>query len=397
MQFDADIAVVGLGAMGSSAAWQLAERGVNVIGIERFHPGHDQGSSHGKTRVFRVACLEHPTLVPIARRAKELWLELGERSGVAVLENTGALMVGPRESDVIAGTLRAAHENGMYVEELDRSEVIRRFPGHATMSDDHVGVWDPEAGVAHPEAGVTAAVDAARAAGAHIYTDTRVTDLEFLDGAVRVRTSARDFVVRQVIVTTGAWLGKFVNLPLDPWRTPLTWFAPKDADDPTYTLENFPVFIRAVSDGNWIWGHGSADNFAVKIGPDRDENFASIDPDTIDRYVRPADHALVSRFVAEAFPGLQPTPTSITTCMVTHTPDGQFVLGRPHQDPRLIVGGGCSGHAFKHASALGELLAQIALDEPTFADISFMNPDRFSLEAVSAAAVLSDSPTPEKN
>lgn len=385
MKYDADVAVVGLGAMGSSALWQLAERGADVIGIERFHPGHVQGSSHGSTRVFRVACLEHPTLVPIARRAKELWLELGERSGTAVLRDTGALMIGPRNSPVIDGTLTAARENDMYVEELDRAKVVERFPGHETMPEHYVGVWDPEAGVVHPEAGVIAAVDAARAAGARIYSDTRVTEIELIDGGVRVTTPTREFITRQVVVTTGAWLGKFVpELPLDPWRTPMTWFSPKDDSDTTYGLDNFPVFIRAVDDDNWIWGHGSGDGFAIKVGPDRDPNFESIDPDQIDRYIHPKDHELVSSLVSQAFPGINPAPTKVTTCMVTHSPDGQFILGRPHGDPRLIVGGGCSGHAFKHASALGELLAQLALDESTFVDIAFMQPDRFLNQTASA-------------
>lgn len=379
MNYDAEVAVVGLGAMGSNAAWRLAERGVSVIGIERFSPGHNQGSSHGSTRVFRVACLEHPTLVPIARRAKELWLELDTRSGTTVLEPTGALMVGPRDSDVIAGTLRAAHDNQMYVEEMTREEVADRFPGHATLLADHVGVWDPEAGLVHPEAGVVAAVDAAREAGAQIFTDTRVNDVKLIDGGVVVHTPTRDFTVRQAVITTGAWLQKFVpQLPLDPWRTPMTWFNAKESDDPTYDLENFPVFIRAVDHENWIWGHGAGDGFGIKIGPDRDPNFVSIDPDRIDRYIHPRDHALVSELVEQAFPGIDPLPTRTTTCMVTHTPDGQFVLGRPGSDSRLVVGGGCSGHAFKHASALGELLAEITLGEPTFVDITFMDPDRFS-------------------
>lgn len=379
MQYDAEVAVIGLGAMGSSAAWRLAERGVSVIGIERYFPGHNQGSSHGSTRVFRVACLEHPTLVPIARKAKELWLELGERSGTTVLEPTGALMVGPHDSDVIAGTLKAAADNDMYVEQLSRDQVAERFPAHASMQADHVAVWDPEAGVVHPEAGVIAAVDAARAAGAQIYTDTKVTGIDLVEGGVVVHTPTRDFTVAQVVVTTGAWLGKFVpELPLDPWRTPMTWFAPKQADDPTFGLEKFPVFIRAVDGDNWIWGHGAGDGFEVKIGPDRDPNFLTVDPDTIDRYIHPRDHALVSELVEQAFPGLNPLPTRTTTCMVTHTPDGQFLLGRPHGDSRLIVGGGCSGHAFKHASALGELLAEITVGQPTFVDIEFMNPNRFA-------------------
>lgn len=379
--FDADVAVVGLGAMGAHAAWRLAARGVSVIGIERFHPGHVQGSSHGQTRLFRVACLEHPNLVLMARRSRELWAELQEHSADPILETTGGVMIGPPDSDVITGTLAAAREHDLPITELTVEELQERFPQHADLQPGTVAIWDPEAGVAHPENAIIAAVDAARSAGAAIYTDTRVTDVELVDGGAVVTTPTRTFTVRQVVVTTGAWLGKLVpELPLDPWRTPMTWFSPADPADESFTLANLPIFIRAVDEDNWIWGHGSADANGVKIGPDRDPNFVTVDPDRIDRGVNAQDHALISALVARALPGLDPVPTRTTTCMVTHSPDGQFQIGRPHGDPRLVVGGGCSGHGFKHASGIGELIAQITTGEPTYVDAAFVDPDRF-LEA----------------
>lgn len=378
MAFDADIAVVGLGAMGSSAAWRLAERGVDVIGVERFHPGHVQGSSHGKTRVFRVACLEHTELVPLALRSRKLWGELQRRSGTEVIRTAGAVMIGPADSPVIAGSKAAARAHDLPVVEMTRDEILARFPQHGGLAADHVGLWDPEAGVVFPEAGVIAAVEAARAAGGRIYTDTRATDVRLEDGGAVIETATRDFRVRQVVLTTGAWLGKLApELPLKPLRTPMTWFRPKPGVKASYALENFPTFIRAVDAENWIWGHGSGDGFGIKVGPDRDPNFYEVDPDSIDRGISAADWKLVSELVAQAFPELDPMPIHTTTCMVTHSPDGQFQIGRPHGDPRLIVGGGCSGHAFKHASGIGELIAQIACDEPTLIDASFVDPNRF--------------------
>ncbi|KLK89667.1 hypothetical protein AA309_29950 [Microvirga vignae] len=377
-EFDADIAVVGLGAMGANAAWRLAERGLNVIGIERFHPGHVLGSSHGKTRVFRVACLEHPNLVPLARRSRELWTTLQDLSGTPVIRNTGAVMIGPESSEVISGTLAAATAHDLPITRLTRNELQQRFPQHQNLAPDHVGIWDPEAGVVHPEAGISAAVDAARAAGATIYTDTKVTGIELIDGGVVVTTPTGRFTVAQVVVTTGAWLNKLVpNLPLTPLRTPMMWFEPADKNDPSFRLESFPTFIRAVDADNWIWGHGSGDGFAVKVGPDRDPNFREVDPDTIDRGISPVDWRLVSELVSKALPGLNPVPVLTTTCMVTHSPDGHFQIGRPYDDPRLIVGGGCSGHAFKHASGIGELIAQIACGEEPFVDLAFVDPNRF--------------------
>src|SRR4051794_21494845 len=159
--FDAEVAVIGLGAMGSNALWRLAHRGVDVIGLERFRPGHVQGSSHGHTRLFRVACLEHPNLVPLAQRSLELWRDLQDRSGTPIIDITGGLMIGPPDSDVVAGTLAAARAHQLPVQTLTATELSTRYPQHAGVPADHVAVWDPLAGVVRPEAGVIAACAAA--------------------------------------------------------------------------------------------------------------------------------------------------------------------------------------------------------------------------------------------
>jgi sarcosine oxidase len=374
---DADVAVIGLGAMGSNTLWRLAHRGVDVIGFERFRPGHVQGSSHGHTRLFRVACLEHPNLVPLAQRSLELWRELQDRSGTPIIDITGGLMIGPPDSDVVAGTLAAARAHDLPVQTLTATELTTRFPQHAGVPADHVAVWDPLAGVVRPEAGVIAACAAAEAAGAKVYTDTRVTDVQLVGDGVEIRTATRTFRVGQVVVTAGPWLKKLApELPLEPIRTPMTWFRPREDAD-AFDLSRFPIFIRAVDRDNWIWGHGAADGYDVKVGPDQDPNFYAVDPDTVDRGVSARDWALISELVGRALPGLDPVPSRTTTCMITRSPDGQFQLGRLRGDRRLVVGGGCSGHAFKHASGIGELLAQIVCDETPLVDTDFVDPNRF--------------------
>jgi sarcosine oxidase len=378
MDFDAEVAVVGLGAMGSHAAWRLAERGVRVIGFEQFAPGHALGSSHGQTRLFRVACFEHPELVTVARRSRDLWQDLQAHSADPLLEITGGVMIGPADSDVITGTLAAAAAHDLPVERLTLDEVAERFPQHQNLAAGTVGVWDPEAGIAHPEAAITAAVAAAGTAGAEIYTGTKVTAIDLIDGGAVLRTATRSFTVRQVVVTTGAWLGQFApDLELRPTRTPMTWFGPADATDESFTLERFPVFIRAVDGTNTMWGHGAADRNGVKIGPHRADNIVTCDPDRVERGISAEDYALVSELIRTALPALNPVPTRTTTCMVTQSRDGQFVIGRPGADPRLVIGGGDSGHAFKHASGIGELLAQIVTGEATYIDTTFLDPDRF--------------------
>lgn len=179
----------------------------------------------------------------------------------------------------------------------------------------------------------------------------------------------------------GAWLGKLVpGLPLRPFRTPLYWFRPRDADSPVFTLDRFPAFIRALPDGHGLWGHGADEDYGIKIGlhsPDDDP--AEIDPDTVDRYVHPgADTNELSAWVRYAFPDIDPTPTKIIPCMITKSPDGQFLVGRPDHDQRLVIAGGDHGHGFKHAPGLGELIAQIVTGEPPYTDIGFLDPNRFA-------------------
>ena len=372
--------MIGLGAVGSSAAWRLAARGLDVLGFEQFEPGHALGGSTGATRLFRVACLEHPGLTPIARRARDLWRELETSSGQELFHETGGIMLGPADSRIIEGTLRAAEAHGLPVERLDADEVARRFPAHARHNPDDVGVWDPEAGIVRPEAAIIAAVDAARAAGARIRTGTRVTAIEPDDSGVTVRTADAEYRVRHVAVTSGPWISRFVpGLPLTPHRVVMTWFRARDGHDAN--LDVLPVFIRSVpGHDTWIWGHGAmpgADGFDAKVGPEFDGPFTPDDPDAIDREIHPGETDEIRDLVAATFPDLDPEPSGVTTCIMTHTPDGQFVVG-PTAYPRVVVGGGCSGHSFKHASALGELVAQSVAGEQPFTDAAFLDPRRFA-------------------
>ncbi|WP_022894391.1 N-methyl-L-tryptophan oxidase [Agromyces subbeticus] len=377
--FDADVAVIGLGAVGSSAAWRLAARGVDVLGFEQFEPGHDWGGSTGKTRLFRVACLEHPGLTPVARRARELWRELEASAGQPLFFETGGLIVGQPDSRIITGTIAAAEANGLRVERLEADEIASRFPAHARMNPGDVGLWDPEAGLLRPEAAIVAAVDAARGAGARVLTGTRVTAIEPDADGVTIRTDAAEYRVRHVAVTSGPWIGRFVpDLPLTPHRVVMTWFRARDGHDAN--VDVLPVFIRTVpGHDTWIWGHGAMPDqgFDAKVGPEFDGPFTPGDPDAIDRVVHPGETDGIRDLVAATFPDLDPEPSAVTTCIMTHTPDGLFVVGAT-EHPRVVVGGGCSGHSFKHASALGELVAQSVVGETAFTDASFMDPLRFS-------------------
>lgn len=377
-----DVVVVGLGGFGSAALWRLAERGVDVVGIERFATPHPLGSSHGLTRLFRVACQEHPGLAAIARRSRDLWIELGERTGQQLVRRGGCLNSGTPGSRPVAGTLAAAAAVDVAVTRFDHGQLVASFPQYGGLGPDDVGVLDPEAGLCFPERNVAAHIAAAQGHGALVYPDTRVLAIESGPDGMTVRTRTVEFTARKVIVTAGAWLGGLVpGLPLQPRRMPLFWFAPRERDSTEFELDRFPAFIRELPDGRVLWGHGSdtAAGFGIKIGmEDNGGNFADTDPDNVDRYIHPvADMAELSGLVADAFPGIDPTPTKAAPCMVTNSPDRQFLVG-PVRDERLLIAGGDSGHGFKHAAGIGELLAQLAVDETPFTDIGFLDPGRFA-------------------
>jgi sarcosine oxidase len=382
----ADVVVVGLGAWGSTALWRLAARGIRAVGIEQHQVGHALGSTHGTTRLFREACLEHPGLGVVAGRARELWRDLESASGTELLRLSGGLMSGPADGRVVAGSRAAAAEAGLVTTDLTSAEAKERFPAYAHLPEDHVGMWDPGAGIARPEAGVRAAVEAAQALGARVLTGTRVTDIEETGDGVGVGLAGGGRILAdRVIVTAGAWTTRLLEMPLRPRRVPMFWFRGRDAhalaDD--LALDRFPVFIRELPDGRVLWGHGADERsgFAVKIGLDDDGGdslgFADADPDHLDRAINlPRDAAALSAAVGEAFDLVDPQPVEAVACMYTRAPDGLFHVGALPGRGRIVVGAGDSGHGHKHAPAIGELLAQVATGEPTFTPIDYLAPSR---------------------
>lgn len=369
--------VVGLGAFGSAALWRLAARGAKVAGIERQGIGHPFGSSHGSTRLFRVACLEHPGLTPIARKSLALWTELGELTGQVYVRQTGSLNVGAPDSRPVSGALRAAAEGGAPTTMLSHDELTARYPQYGGLQADDVAVWDPGAGICYAEPIVRAQVAEAQRLGAAVYPHTMATAIELGADGVTIRTPTVEFSAEQVVVCAGAWLGKLVpDLPLSPRRTPLFWFQPKDPRSDAFRLPKFPSFIREFADGRGLWGHGADEDFLVKVGLDGDELVTGFDPDELDRYIHPReDFDALGAVLTEAFPDLDPRPVKVIPCMVTDSPDGQFLVGRVGE--RLVIAGGDSGHGFKHCGGLGDLLAQLTTKETPYADVSFIDPLRF--------------------
>jgi len=377
---DADIVVVGLGAWGACALWQLARRGVRVTGVERYGLASPHGSSHGESRMFRTACLEHPGLVPLAQRSRQLWQELERESGAHLFDPTGAMLIGPPEGRIVGGALRAAREHGLDIEVLDERELRRRAPAHDGLGAGHIGVVEPAGGLTLPEMTIRAAVGAARSAGAEVLTDTRVVALEFTGPGVAVHTAAgRVLRAGQAVVSAGPWLSQLVpSLPLEVVRMPTTWFTPARPHE-RFTLRRLPVFMRELDGGDVIWGHGVLPGHAeLKLGlEDGGRHFTTVGIEAVDRSVSPTDWSVLARHLATAVPGVGETPTRAVGGVYARTPDGQFVIGRPGRNPRLVVAGGCNSHGFKHSTGIGEVVADLALGKEPAVPLGFTDPDRF--------------------
>jgi sarcosine oxidase len=356
----AEIAIVGLGAMGALSAWQLAARGARVIGFERFRPGHDRGSSHGDTRIFRTAYFESPEYVPLLQRAHRLWRQLEKESGAELLTMTGGLAIGPADGELVAGVLASAHESELPHRLLDPSEMNRLYPQHRLEAGD-VAVRDEEAGFLRPERSVAAAAARAEALGARLMTETEVTAIQAGGSGVVIETSRGRFAAGRALVAAGAWTSKLLpqlGMPLEVERQVMGWLAVDDPD--SFSPQRFPIFIREIARGRFRYGFPATDGHSIKLAVHHEG--ARADPDSIDREVEDADLVPLREFAREKLKGVTGEVVDARVCMYTNTPDERFLATSPAGLPGVTVLSACSGHGFKFASVLGELMAELILD-----------------------------------
>jgi sarcosine oxidase len=373
---DAKVAVVGTGSIGSMSLWHLARAGVDAIGFEQYAPGHDQAAAGGESRIFRTAYLEGPQYVPLLLRARELWRELEEESGVDLLDLNRGLMIGHEESDAMRNVLASARDFDLPHRLLDIDEMRREFPQHA-MREGEVAFLDEWAGVLRPEFAVLAAATAAQDRGARVVTGSRVLDVEPGPDGVRIRCDDRSWSVEQAIVTAGPWTNRFVPALAEhvhPRRLVMTWYHPRGAID-DYRPERFPIFIRDTGDVH-IFGIPTLDGGSVKVAPHASYGEMA-DADDLDRNVAAADLGPINAAVTELFPGLVPTPVRVAAYMDAYTSDGHAMVGAMPGADNVWLLGGFSGHGFKMAPAFGQVAADLAINGKTTLPIDHLDPTRF--------------------
>ncbi|WP_326837330.1 N-methyl-L-tryptophan oxidase [Amycolatopsis rhabdoformis] len=371
-----EVVVIGVGTMGSAILWRLAERGVRVLGLERFAPGHDRGSGHGESRILRTAQHEDPAYVPLVKAAVRGWRELERQTRTSLLTMTGGLSVGPSDGMLIRGALEAAAVHGLECGIVPETEAAQRFPAHRMQPGD-TAVWERDAGVVRPEQAIVAAARRAVELGAGLRTGVRVLGVEDGPGdTVLVRLADGLVQADHVVLAAGPWISQLVPraaLPLTVERKILAWFPA--AEPRRFEPDRFPVFLRETPEGRW-YGFPTLDHTTVKVA--FHHGGLEVDPDEIDRTVTAADVAPLGDVVARHLRGLDPVAVRAATCMYTNTPDAHFALGTPAAYRHLTVVSACSGHGFKFAPAIGELAADLALGSAPELPLDLFALDRFA-------------------
>ncbi|HUG14863.1 MAG TPA: N-methyl-L-tryptophan oxidase [Thermomicrobiales bacterium] len=379
-----DAIVIGLGGMGSATVAHLAKRGYRALGLDANRRLHALGSSHGDGRIIREAYFEAPQYVPLVQRAYQLWRELEAESGRDLLTITGGLNFGTPDSEFVSGSIASAVEHGLPYELLDHRQVAERFPGFR-LSDDLVAVYEPNAGILRPEACVDAHLDLAAKHGADLRFEQAARRWSADGDGVRVETDAGTFAADCLIVTAGPWSGEVLralDLPLEAWRIVNVHFASSTPEP--FAVDRCPVYLFQVPEGDY-YGFPYVPGQGVKIG--RHDIGEVCTPATIRRDIDAAEIEMLRAALDRYLPGASGPVIKTLTCMYTNTPDRHFILDTVAGQENVVYGCGFSGHGFKFASAIGETLAELAMEGSTRCDIGFLSAGRAAIREASTSSV----------
>jgi len=374
-----DVIVAGLGAMGSATMYALARAqgpARRVLGIDRFSPPHGLGSSHGRTRIIREAYFEHPAYVPIVRRAFDLWRELEQTAGRTLYTRTRGITLGPEDGMLVSGARASAEQFEVPHRVLASAEVTREFPGLQPL-DGMVGVVEERAGVLFPEHCIAAMLGLAEQAGAELRRDETVVAWEAKGDGVTVKTTAGEYRAARLVIAAGAWMPRLVpELAgiLAVARQPVFWFVPDShADD--YSAAGCPVTL---------WEHAPDRSFStqpdfgdgVKAGVHYEGQ--SVDPDHVNRQTSPEEVARVVDLLRCFMPKAAWQLRESQVCLYTNTPDLHFIIDRhPSHADSVVVVSACSGHGFKFATAIGEIVADLVAERKPRFDLDMFRMSRF--------------------
>lgn len=377
MRTEFDVIVIGLGAMGSATVYQLAKRGAKVLGIDRYAPPHRFGSTHGETRITRVACGEGLAYTPLAQRSNLLWREIERESGAELLTQNGFLAVAGKggraakagNTEFLEVTIAAAKAAGIEYEILEGRDARKRFPAFRFRDDDTI-YFDRVGGFLRPEACVEAQLRLAKAQGAALALNEKALSYEESGGSVRVKTVAGEYSAKTLIVAAGPWLPELLGgaapQGLKVTRQIACWFRVKDeAALENFRPARFPAFVWQVPAPQIAYGFPALGGVEDGVKISTEQYDLGVAPEAVDRTVSAAEQQhLYEEYVAPYFEGLARACVRSDVCLYTAMPDSRFVIDWLPGSTRVIVASPCSGHGFKHSAAIGEALSQMALGEP---------------------------------
>jgi sarcosine oxidase len=360
-----EVIVVGLGAMGAAVSWQLARRGLRVIALDRYSPPHDGGSTHGESRITRLAVGEGDEYVPLVRRSHQLWREIEAESSRPLLTQTGGIVIGGPEGEFLERTREIAARHGIAHEKLDGAELRRRFPMFAA-GEAARAYYEPEAGYVRPEAAVAAQLGLAGKAGVHLRFGEPVLEWRASPQGVRVRTGGGVHHAEQLVLCPGPWINQLFPEGRDlfaVYRQLLVWFPIAGAPP---GLGDMPIFVWDFGGERTGFVHlhgfygfpplaGSAGG--VKVATEQFERTTEPDGAQHPATLREAVH-IRQQVIGERLPWLGPIPLRTVSCLYTSTRGSRFVIDRHPAHENVMIVSACSGHGFKHSAAIGEAVAQ---------------------------------------
>jgi sarcosine oxidase len=353
----ADVIVVGLGAMGSAAAYTLAARGLRVLGLDGYHPPHRHGSHHGESRIIRKAYYEHPGYVPLLERAFAAWRELQDRSGTPLFVRTGGLMIGAPTGELVTGVLASVREHRLPHEVLSADALAARYP-QFRADRSMIAVWESDAGILYPEACVRAFLEGARTAGAELRYGEAAQEWSCGPEGVVVRTARDRYAGGALVLTAGAGMAELVaelRAHLRIERQVVAHFAAASA------LRRFPIFCLEEPDGAFYYGFPDLGS-GCKVA----------------RHHGDADIAELRAFLERRLPQANGALMARQECLYTNTPDFHFLVDRHPRHDEVILASVCSGHGFKFSAVMGEIIAGLVQGEPPAFDLSMFRMPTFA-------------------
>lgn len=372
-----DVAVCGLGAMGSAALAHCARRGLRAIGVEQFGRGHTLGASAGKTRMIRKAYFEDPAYVPMLLRAYDLWRDLERAAQTHLLQLTGLLMAGEEQSEIVAGSSLAASRYGLPVEHLSARDIRSRFPKLQPRPDE-VGVYERDGGIVFPERAIEAHLRVAENAGAALRFNSPMQSWESGGDRATLRLAdGSEIEAGALVLTTGPWIAAAFaafGVEIRVQRNVQLWFAPQTH---AYDAGAFPSFLLDRKEfAGPLYGFPDLGD-GVKAAFHGAGTITT--PASLERAVDEArDIAPVAEALDAWMPGAAGRFLEAKACMYSLTGDGNFVVDRHPQHANVVVCGGFSGHGFKFAPVVGEAAAQLASGETPPYDLRFLSAKRFA-------------------